>query len=172
MSLIVEDGTGKPDAESYVGVVDASAILAKFGLSQFATLPDDVTREAALRRGTMSLDTHMRANLRGLKSQSGQALVLPRYGMFFRGECLAYNVIPNEAKVANALWAEVAAYRLSGTDTIGDIPANVKKIAYPNETGVEKFQGNLESRSESVAKSLALAETQKLTHPDVTTTFL
>ena len=54
MTLIVEDGTGKSDAESYVSVADCAAYADERGLS-FAESPAP-DAEAALRRATAWLD--------------------------------------------------------------------------------------------------------------------
>ena len=48
MALVIEDGTGKSDADSFISLVDARAFAAKYGI----TLPvNDTAAEVALRQG-------------------------------------------------------------------------------------------------------------------------
>ncbi len=75
MALIVENGTGKPDADSYVSVADASAYHSAMGNLAWADL-DVLVMEAALRRATQYLDT--RHQFAGDPLTSTQALAWPR----------------------------------------------------------------------------------------------
>lgn len=53
MALIVEDGTGLDDADSYISLADARAFAANYGI----TLPaDDTEAEITLRQGTQYVD--------------------------------------------------------------------------------------------------------------------
>jgi hypothetical protein len=72
--LIVEDGTGKPDAESYLSVDDANAYFAKFGNPAWSGEVPDLER--ALRRATQYLDSEYR--FKGSKLTTTQALEWPR----------------------------------------------------------------------------------------------
>ena len=48
MALVIEDGTGKSDADSFISLVDARAFAAKYGI----TLPvNDTAAEVVLRQG-------------------------------------------------------------------------------------------------------------------------
>ncbi len=51
--LIIEDGTGNPDAESYSSASDLASYAVKFGV----TIPDEeVAQEALLRRAALVMD--------------------------------------------------------------------------------------------------------------------
>lgn len=75
--LIVEDGTGLSNAESYVSVADADAYHSAMGNSSWAT-GDTAAKEAALRRGTQYLDAHY--SFAGEPLTETQALEWPRVG--------------------------------------------------------------------------------------------
>lgn len=75
MSLIVEDGTGRADAESYAALAFADAYHAAMGHAAWADAVPEV-REAALRRATQYLDTRYR--FAGAPLNPTQALAWPR----------------------------------------------------------------------------------------------
>lgn len=75
MSLVVEDGTGRADAESFVALAFADDYHARFGNATWAAA-DETTREAALRRATQYLDT--RYQFAGAPLTTTQALAWPR----------------------------------------------------------------------------------------------
>jgi len=88
MTLIVEDGTGKADAESYVSVADAVTYASNRGLTFPGT--DVPGSEAALRRATAYLDNTYRTRFTGYRThRRDQALEWPRVG--------AYVYIPNNS---------------------------------------------------------------------------
>ena len=52
MALITEDGTGKPDAESYATAAELASYAVKYG----ATIPaDEALQEALLRRAALAM---------------------------------------------------------------------------------------------------------------------
>lgn len=77
MSLIVEDGTGLPSAESYTSVSSATVYHVKFGNAAWADYTE-TEQEVALRKATRYIDGHY--DLRGQPKFSVQALSFPRYG--------------------------------------------------------------------------------------------
>jgi hypothetical protein len=111
VSLIVEDGTGKSDAESYASVTEVDS---------YATLTDtqdtlrdlvislwnvaaDSACEAALREATQYLDAHYFARWPGTKRTAAQALAWPRSGVIDGyGFAIADTVIPTALKRATA----------------------------------------------------------------------
>lgn len=78
MALVVEDGTGKADAESYVSVADADTYHDKRGNSVWAGLTTAV-KEQLLRKATDYLLQMYRGRWKGCRVSSTQALDWPRY---------------------------------------------------------------------------------------------
>lgn len=76
MALIVEDGAGRADAESYVSVEDADAYHQKRGNAGWAD--EEAAKEAALRRATEYLDGAYRTRWLGQAATPTQALAWPR----------------------------------------------------------------------------------------------
>lgn len=77
MSLIVENGTGLLNAESYVSVADADTHHANFGNAGWVDYSQE-EKEVALRRATVYLDTTY--EFAGEKKFYNQRLMWPRYG--------------------------------------------------------------------------------------------
>ena len=75
MTLIVEDGTGLPNAESYASVSFADDYHAKRGNAAWAGLVD-ASKEAFLRRGTEYIDAVY--TFKGHRLTDTQALAWPR----------------------------------------------------------------------------------------------
>lgn len=77
MSLLVEDGTGRPDADSYIDLADASNYMEKMGHDAWATATE-ADRQKALRRATQYIDARYRYKNRPLSAD--QSLEWPRTG--------------------------------------------------------------------------------------------
>jgi hypothetical protein len=76
MTLVVEDGTGLANAESYLSVADATDYFVRYGNPAWnGEIPD---LEAALRRATQYIDSEYR--FKGCKLTPTQALQWPRDG--------------------------------------------------------------------------------------------
>ncbi len=99
MALIVEDGTGRADSESYISVADADARHAALGNSGWAAL-DTTKKEQALRRATGYMEGAYRSRWKGTKLMRAQALSWPRYGAEVDGYAVPSTIVPTE--IANA----------------------------------------------------------------------
>lgn len=108
MALIVEDGSGKPDAESYVSVSDFRTYCAKVGYD--LTGKGDEELEQALRRGTRGLDGLYGPRFIGAPVSVSQALEWPRIGAVWRGSELPDDSVPQKVKDAacEAAWRELS----------------------------------------------------------------
>ena len=67
MAIVVEDGTGKSTAESYISVADASTYHTARGNTAWAALTTDALREAALRKATDFMRQVYRSRWQGYK---------------------------------------------------------------------------------------------------------
>jgi hypothetical protein len=104
MALIVEDGTGLANAESYISVVDASAYHTARGNSAWAALASDALREQALRKATDYIEQVYRLSWKGRRVTDTQALSWPRYEVC-REDGYSYyasDAVPTEVKNACA----------------------------------------------------------------------
>lgn len=81
MSLIVEDGTGKAESESYISVADASTYHANRGNAAWASLASDAVREQLLRKATEYMLQTYRGKWKGVRASTTQALDWPRSGV-------------------------------------------------------------------------------------------
>jgi hypothetical protein len=78
MALIVEDGSGKSDAESYLSVADADTYFTNRGGNATWTAASTANKEAALRIATQYLDAAYSGRWRGIHKLGTQRLAWPR----------------------------------------------------------------------------------------------
>lgn len=90
--LIIEDGTGNPDADSFATTAELAEYAERFGKT---VPPDDPAREALLRRAALQMDSF---NWKGRKAVSGQGLSWPRKGVHVDDEALPDDAIPARIK--------------------------------------------------------------------------
>lgn len=106
MALIVEDGTGRADAESYCSVAFATAYFSKRGQADAWDAVED--KEAALRLATDYVEQTYRGRWLGIRTRDEQALDWPRSEVPLPGSWLGvrpHDEVP--AELANAV-AELA----------------------------------------------------------------
>ena len=102
MTLIIEDGTGKPDAESYASAEDLAMYAVKFGTVIPAGVPQ---QEALLRRAALVMDGMA---WKGRKMSSEQALSWPRREVQLDQEIKPNNYLPARIQYGQmALAAEI-----------------------------------------------------------------
>lgn len=141
MTLIVEDGTGKADAESYISVADASAYHTARGNAAWAALASDTLREQALRRATDYMLQRYRKRWGGYRYGATQALDWPRSFVylepFVHGAVGTYpylvadNIVPTEVKNA---CAELALRAAAGSLSPDQSRAKTRVKVGPIET--------------------------------------
>lgn len=110
MALIVEDGTGKVDAESFISVADASTYHTARGNAAWAALASDTVREQNLRKATDYMEEVYRLRWAGYRKTDTQALSWPRYE------------VPRPDSAANASYGYGVGYYASDS-----VPDEVKK---------------------------------------------
>lgn len=88
MALIIEDGTGKADAESYISVADATVYHAARGNTAWETVADDTAREQLLRKATDFMVASYRERWDGYRKSTTQALDWPRYEVPIRDSAI------------------------------------------------------------------------------------
>lgn len=99
VDMVVEDGTGLSNANSYVTTTEAEDYLSVKSATAFALWDAELEQENYLMWATRLLD--QRANFQGSKSVSTSALRWPRTGVRDRdGISLAYDEIPPAIKAA------------------------------------------------------------------------
>lgn len=131
MSLIVEDGTGKSTAESYISVADASTYFTARAVTAWAALATDALREAALRKATEYMTAAYRNRWQGQRTiPTVQALCWPRVGVTVENVYVDSTSVPEEIKRACAeLALKAATAELNPDLTQGVISEQVGQIA-------------------------------------------
>lgn len=95
MALIVEDGTGLANAESYCSVAEATAYHGNIGNAAWASLASDTVREQCLRKATMYMLQRYRPKWAGWRKTSTQALDWPRYNVPIKDAPVLYGGSPS-----------------------------------------------------------------------------
>jgi len=129
MALIVEDGTGKVDADSYVSVADCATYATAHGLT-FAG--ETAAQEERLRRATQYLDSEY--TYKGDPLTDTQALAWPRTV----GDSVPRDIVSACCELAcksGDLWADVDSSAVI-EDTIGPMTT---KYAAPTNGGQVRF---------------------------------
>jgi hypothetical protein len=116
MALVVEDGTGKSDAESYLSVADADAYHTAHGNTGWTG--DDAVKEVALRLATRWLNATYQARWIGDRFSSGQALSWPREDAEVDGYVLDAADLPQQLLDATA---ELALKQVEGDTLFADM---------------------------------------------------
>lgn len=120
MALIVEDGSGKVDSESYISVAEATTYHSDRGNAAWAALANDTIREQMLRKATGFMEQTYRERWKMFRVTSTQALSWPRawvqlpdapYGYGSFAAFVPNTIVPTEVKRA---CAELALAAISG----------------------------------------------------------
>lgn len=82
MALVVEDGTGKTTAESYISVTDADTYISDFMRDDASwTALATIAKEGYLREAAQALDLIFANRWVGSRASEAQALAFPRIGI-------------------------------------------------------------------------------------------
>ncbi len=94
MSLIVEDGTGLSNAESFCSVADATTYHANRGNAAWAALASDTVREQLLRKASDYMEQVYREQWNGYRKLFTQSLSWPRYRVPMQDASGGYYLYP------------------------------------------------------------------------------
>lgn len=171
MALVVEDGTGKSDAESYVSISEVESYFSLRGVTDWDGLPASpsptAAQEAILRKATEYIDQTYADLFKGSRVKDEQALAWPRAYVEVDGVYLSSTALPVALKRATC---EVAKLIASGedvtptlergnrirtkTETVGPIS---QRIAYADDapvtnvyTSVHRYMKQLLDSSSSI----------------------
>lgn len=129
MSLIVEDGTGKSNADSYVTLAECDAYHVRFGNSGWkittGAVSNEAERENAIKKATAFIDARYGNRFKGVRKTAEQALLFPRYGISDNDGYVLENV-PLAVKRATC---EAALRILVGIDLMPDLDRGGKIIS-------------------------------------------
>lgn len=99
MALVIEDGTGKQNADSYVDIASADAYALRRRIMTWGGLEDDV-KEGALVEGFDAIAQVFGRRFKGRRANPAQSAMWPREGVVIEGRELAVNAIPEAIKSA------------------------------------------------------------------------
>lgn len=126
MALIVEDGTGLANAESYAAVADADTRLANLGMTDWALLVT-AEKEQALRRAAAYMEQAYRERWQGYRRKIDQALSWPRWWVTVDQFPISPDIVP--PVVANAC------IDLALKAAAGDLNADLERALVSKKTG-------------------------------------
>lgn len=138
MALVIEDGTGKTNSDSYLSEADIIAYEAKhYATTTFADA-DAATQELAARNGAQYIAMKYGGRWKGDKANETQAMDFPRENVVADGFELDSDEIPQALKDAQA----EASRRAVGTELYADVAATGRQIEEE-----EKKVGPIETRT-------------------------
>jgi hypothetical protein len=161
MALIVEDGTGKVDAESYVTVAGADTYHSSLGAPAAWTASTETQKEQALRKATSFIDEHFGSSFKGRRTNESQRLRWPRIGASDSdGYLISSSAIPRRLSDATAELAAKAREDgdlFADADTSGELVAEeikVGPISISEEYSGSKGSQKLYKRAEALLGDL------------------
>jgi hypothetical protein len=123
-TLVLEDGSGLSNSNSYASVAEADAILDPQNNTTTWDALDDATKSNLLIWSTRLLDQHLRWT--GTRATEDQALRWPRYGVYDRdGYQYDSDIVPQPVKDATA---ELARYLASEDRTVEDETRGYRRL--------------------------------------------
>ena len=131
--LVVEDGTGKADANSYVSLADSTTYLEIEGSDVWVDLAND-QKDLMLARAARLIDRY--CEFTGCPLNSTQALEYPRSNAFDYSlpreydRSLESGIVPKCLKDANSILAEALASGEYSTKTAGE--SSVQSLSLPD----------------------------------------
>lgn len=134
VTLIVEDGTGYPNATAYVEVEDLKQYWYSYGYNYDAL--DDNSIRRLINRASAYIDNNYRNGFPGVRQHSTQSMEWPRFGAFYLDNFqIEENTVPPE--IRNAVNEMV--YLISqGNDPNAIIDKNGRVIAESSQVDVIK----------------------------------
>jgi hypothetical protein len=127
MALIVEDGTGLLNSESYASVAFATQYFADRGVTAWGALASDTVREQLLRLSTDFMVSTYRNRWQGVRWRYNQALDWPRANVWRDDwDMISVNVVPTEVQQACAELALLASTQALLTGVINRSKKSIK----------------------------------------------
>lgn len=102
MALIVEDGSGLSNAESFISVADADTYFTNRGNASWDAISTEAEKEVALRKATDYMEQTYRSRWVGVRVSATQALSWPRLDVEVDGFPVDGDVVPVEVERACA----------------------------------------------------------------------
>lgn len=151
MTFVVEDGSGKTDANSYVSVADCDTYHSNHSGSTTWSGATTANKEKALRLATQYLDAKYERRWIGVRFSLEQRLHWPRsYVEQYDIYTISTTTIPRELKDA---CCELALKQLSDTDLAPDItnPGNIaeEEVSAGSVSSRTKYVGGGKSQTKS-----------------------
>lgn len=145
--LVIEDGNGISNANSYISLAEARLKAADYGIKLPA---DDTEAETALRQGYLNLNVD-EGLLQGNRSYNQQTGAFPRVGMVVHNFPIDNNVIPEDIKLAQVYAAEA----ISGGYDMNSVDGGQELASFSVE-GVysESYQAGSNAKTNSTIKGV------------------
>lgn len=133
MAIVVEDGSGLANADSYLSVDDADTFHAAQGNPSTWSTSTTPQKEAALRQATLYMDSRYGQRWLGRRINSTMSLRWPRTGIFDRdGISVEDDAVPTGVKNATAY---IALKIREGDTLIPDVDASTNAISESVQVG-------------------------------------
>ena len=143
MRLIIETGTGFPDANSYIGITDVNLFLPSAVLEKWNDLSEDEKIDRLL---IASLFIDSSFNWKGIQKKLEQGMNWPRTDVYFQGHKLPDDYIPNRLKKAVGMALNlIMDFGLGVFQQIGDVQVKREKLGQLETEYFESLKTNAEN---------------------------
>lgn len=158
IEFVVEDGTGKTDATSYLSVAELDQGWENLGYDGSTLI--EATKQVLLNVATKVVDGQYGNRFPGVRRYVTQRLQWPRTDAYYRdGHKVAYNSVPPEVKnaVLEMAYASHSSVDLQPTNTeAGELESERVSVAGAVSESKSYFQGTARSHPKIAAVSDAL----------------
>lgn len=155
MALIVEDGSGRSDSESFASVADADAYWSLRGNPSDWTSANTAAKESALRAASDYVEARFAERWMGCRISTTQRMSWPRYGVYVDAVYVSSSAVPEQVRFATI---ELALRSLTETDGL------MPDIAEPGSIAAESV--SLGEISTSTTYIGAKSQFKKFSRPD------
>jgi hypothetical protein len=150
VTLVAEDGSGDPTANSYIDVAFADTYHSNRGNEYWMALSLN-NKKACLIRATDYIDKRFGDRFRGFRMQKDQALAWPRLSAFDDDDFTLDDVPTGLQKATAEYGLRAAIYNVLAPDPVRTTPSqDMSDEDTPNESSAELIVGPLKSKTEKV----------------------
>lgn len=146
ITLVVEDGSGDPDANAYISIAFINTYHTDRGNTYWALLDSEVKKTCVI-KATDYIDKRFGEQFRGFRMQKDQALRWPRLAAF-DDDKYSLDGVPKNLMKATAEYAlRAAIYNVLAPDPLRPVPTQDMSVEDPNVAATEDVVvGSLKSK--------------------------
>ena len=153
MAFVVEDGTGKSNANSYLSVADADTYQSNRSNATWAAL-STADKEVALIKATDWIEASFKVRWLGYRINNSMSLSWPRYDVDYDGYVIAATAVPAQIQDVTAIMG----YEASQAELFTNVAADARNLTHLSQSAGPVSQTKSYQGSSMTAKRFTQAE--------------